>query len=40
MEAVAKAKPSSEEFCKACFTGEYPVPIDPNDKKRKADLDW
>jgi amidophosphoribosyltransferase len=26
--AVLRCQPSSKDFCKACFTGNYPVPID------------
>jgi hypothetical protein len=26
--AVSRCQPSSKDFCKACFTGHYPVPIE------------
>jgi len=26
--AVTRCQPSSKDFCKACFTGQYPVPIE------------
>jgi amidophosphoribosyltransferase len=30
---LACTKPPNEHFCTACFSGEYPIPIDPNFEK-------
>jgi amidophosphoribosyltransferase len=38
MKAVTKANPDSFGYCNACFTSDYPVPVDKD--MSKEDFDW
>lgn len=39
VEAATRSSGTRHSFCRACFTGVYPVPIEPTGR-RDSSLDW
>ena len=37
IEAATRSSQTKHSFCRACFTGVYPVPIEPS---KEHDTDW
>lgn len=38
LQAVREANPESQDYCRACFTGEYPVPVSDYEAKEANEL--